>query len=270
MDEPLNAVIAQRVEVAPSLVVLRVAPDGWIVPDFKPGQYTVLGLPGSAKRSELSIPEEKPAAGDKLIKRAYSIASSSVAKEYMEFYVALVTSGALTPRLFALGAGDHLWLSSKTTGMFTLDQVPAGQHIVMIATGTGLAPYMSMLRTELVRGDTRRIAVIHGARYSWELGYRSELMTMAHLCPDFTYIPCISRPADDKAPWTGLTGHVQAVWGSQALERAWGFKPSPANTHIFLCGNPAMIEDMIIILKGQGYNDHKPRAPGNIHCERYW
>ena len=270
MDEPLNAVIAQRVEVAPSLVILRVAPDGWIVPDFKPGQYTVLGLPGSAKRSELSIPEEKPAAGDKLIKRAYSIASSSVAKEYMEFYVALVTSGALTPRLFALGAGDRLWLSSKITGMFTLDHVPADQHIVMIATGTGLAPYMSMLRTELVRGDTRRIAVIHGARYSWELGYRSELMTMAHLCPDFTYIPCISRPADDKAPWTGLTGHVQTAWGSQALERAWGFKPSPSNTHIFLCGNPAMIEDMITILKGQGYNEHKPRAPGNVHCERYW
>jgi ferredoxin--NADP+ reductase len=270
MTESLNTIVAQRVEVGPSLMILRVVPDGWAVPDFNPGQYTVLGLPGSARRCELSLPEEAPAAADKLIKRAYSIASSSVAKEYMEFYVSLVTSGALTPRLFALRAGDRLWLSSKTTGMFTLDQAPASQHIVMIATGTGLAPYMSMLRTELVHGGQRRIAVIHGARYSWELGYRAELMTMAHLCPSFTYIPCISRPADDKAPWTGPTGRVQTAWGSPLLERAWGFAPSPANAHIFLCGNPAMIDDMAVLLKGQGYNEHKPRAPGNIHCERYW
>ena len=270
MVESLNAVVVQRVEVAPNLVILRVAPDGWAVPDFKPGQFTTLGLPGSAMRCELSLPEEAPAAADKLIKRAYSIASSSVAKEYMEFYVALVTSGALTPRLFALGAGDRLWLSSKITGIFTLDQVPAGQHIVMIATGTGLAPYMSMLRTELVRDSTRRIAVIHGAQHSWELGYRSELMTMAHLCPSFTYIPCISQPTGEKAPWTGPTGRVQAVWGSPALERAWGFAPSPTHTHIFLCGNPAMIDDMAAILKLQGYNEHKLRAPGNVHWERYW
>jgi ferredoxin--NADP+ reductase len=270
MSEPLNAVVAQRMEVAAGLIVLRVVPEGWTVPDFKPGQYVVLGLPGSTMRCELSLPEETPAAADKLIKRAYSIASSSVAKQYLEFYINLVPSGALTPRLFALRVGDRLWLSSKITGMFTLDQVPAGQHIVMIATGTGLAPYMSMLRTELVGGSTRRTAVIHGARHSWELGYQSELMTMAHLCPNFTYIPCVSRPTDEKIRWAGLAGRVQGVWESPALERVWGFAPSPANAHVFLCGNPAMIDDMIVILKRQGYNEHKPRAPGNIHCEHYW
>ena len=270
MREELNAVVTQRMEVAPGLIVLRVVPDGWAVPEFKPGQFAVLGVPGRAKRCEFSLPEETPATPDKLIKRAYSIASSSVAKQYIEFFVALVASGALTPRLFALGVGDRLWLAPKITGMFTLDQVPRDQHLVLIATGTGLAPYMSMLRTELVSGGSRRTAVLHGARHSWELGYRDELLTMAHLCPNLTYIPCVSQSRDEKVSWTGPVGRVQSIWASAVLTQAWGFAPSPATTHIFLCGNPAMIDDMAGVLQRQGYTEHKPRAPGNLHWERYW
>ena len=72
----------------------------------------------------MSEPEEPPTDPAKLIRRAYSIASSSLAREYMEFYVALVTTGALTPRLFTLRIGDRIWLGPKVTGMFTFDQVP--------------------------------------------------------------------------------------------------------------------------------------------------
>lgn len=270
MSEALNAVVTQREEVAPGLIILRVVPQGWSVPDFKPGQFVVLGLPSSAKRFDFSIPEEESPSDGKIIKRAYSIASSSVEKQYLEFYIALVSSGALTPRLFALGVGDHVWLSPKITGMFTLDQVPADKHLVMISTGTGIAPYMSMLRTQLAHAGQRRFAVIHGARHSWDLGYRAELATMAHLCPAFTYIPSVSRPKDEKAPWQGAVGHVQDVWDSSVLPQQWGFAPSAENTHVFLCGNPAMIDDMVKVLARQGFTEHKPRAPGNIHLERYW
>lgn len=124
-----------------AVVTLRVAADGWKLPDFAPGQFAVLGLPGSAPRYDLAEPEDPPPDPQKLIRRAYSIASSSLTREYMEFYVALVTSGTLTPRLFALNIGDCLWLSQKVTGMFTFDQVPEDRNVVMIATGTGLAPY---------------------------------------------------------------------------------------------------------------------------------
>src|SRR5882724_1410798 len=137
MTEPLNAVVTQRVEIAPGLIILRVVPDGWAVPNFKAGQFAVLGLPGAAKRYSFSLPEPDAPDPHKLIKRAYSIASSSVAKVYMEFYVALVASGVLTPRLFALEVGDRLWLSPKITGMFTLDQVALDRHIVLLGTGTG-------------------------------------------------------------------------------------------------------------------------------------
>ena len=271
MPEPLNAIVTQRVEVAPGLIVLRVVPDGGPVPAFKPGQFAVLGLPWPTKRYVLSTPEIEPLDPDKLIKRAYSIASSSVEKQYLEFYVALVSSGALTPRLFALEMGDRVWLSPKITGMFTLEDVPPDKHLVLISTGTGVAPYMSMLRTQLMVGDPqRRVAVIHGARHSWDLGYQSELTMLAHLRPEFVYLPAISRPQEEKVPWPHATGHVQDIWATQPLRALWGFDPAPENTHIFLCGNPAMIEDLVMILEGQRFKEHKLRAPGTIHMERYW
>ena len=198
MPEPkLNAVVTLRDEISPWLMILRIEPDGWQLPEFAAGQFAVIGLPGSASRCALSEPEESPADPNKLIRRAYSIASSSLTKPYMDFYVALVTSGALTPRLFGLKIGDRIWLSPKIAGMFTLDQMPADKHVVMIATGTGLAPYMSMLSTHLMCGEARRFAVLHGARHSWDLGYRSQLMTLEHLCSNLrpTSRPSAGRKA---------------------------------------------------------------------------
>jgi ferredoxin--NADP+ reductase len=269
-EPELNAVVTLRDEISPWLMILRVVPDGWVLPDFVPGQFAVLGLPGSAPRCALAEPDEQPVAPHKLIRRAYSIASSSLTRQYLEFYVALVTTGALTPRLFALKIGDRIWLSPKFTGMFTLDQVPAGKHIVMIATGTGLAPYMSMLSTHLMCGGAQRMAVLHGARHSWDLGYRSQLMTLQHLCANFTYIPVISRPQDEPIPWQGATGYVQSLWTGGALDRAWGFHPTPADTHVFLCGSPAMIDEMSALLGREGFKEHTRKQPGEIHVERYW
>jgi ferredoxin--NADP+ reductase len=190
----LNAVIQQRDEVAPGLVVIRVVPDGWELPDFTPGQFAVLGLPPEAPRCELADPDEEEHKPGKLIRRAYSIASSSVAKAHLELYITLVRSGALTPRLFALEPGDRVWLGPKITGKFTLDDAPDDADLVLVATGTGLAPYMSMLRTMLPDGDGRRIAVFLGARHSWDLGYQAELLTLARRHPTFTYQSIISRP----------------------------------------------------------------------------
>jgi ferredoxin--NADP+ reductase len=188
----------------------------------------------------------------------------------MEFYVALVTSGALTPRLFSLKIGDRIWLSPKITGMFTFDQVPGDKNVVMIATGTGLAPYMSMLSTHLMCGNPRQYAVLHGARHSWDLGYRSQLMTLQHLCHNFTYVPTISRPQHEPAPWVGATGYVQDLWKSGVIDKAWGFHPAPENTHIFLCGSPAMIDDAVAMLEQEGFKEHSKKVAGEIHVERYW
>src|SRR5208283_2403381 len=101
-----NATVIGREEINPQLVILRVRPDAKLF-DFKPGQFGVLGLLGSAPRVAEAAPEEAAAEPDKLIRRAYSIASSSLERRYVEFYLTLITSGQLTPRLFALKHGSR-------------------------------------------------------------------------------------------------------------------------------------------------------------------
>jgi ferredoxin--NADP+ reductase len=266
----LNAVVTLRMDLAPGLMILRVKPDGWDLPAFKPGQFAVLGLPAEAPRSASSLAEEEGSAKDAFPRRAYSIASSSVEREYLEFYLVEVKSGALTPRLFALREGDRLWVGPKITGLFTLDQVAPDRNLIFVATGTGLAPYMSMLRTHLAGEPQRRFAVIHGARLSRDLGYQEELFHLQRDHSNFIYLPVITRPQENAEPWTGATGRLQDFWRSGTLQGAWGLKPSPADTDFFLCGNPGMVEAMKELLEAEGFTEHSRKAPGQIHYEKYW
>ncbi len=272
MSDTLNAVVSARYDVGPGLMILRVAPRGWELPAFEPGQYGVLGLPAAAARCAGSDPESAPADPEKLIKRAYSIASSSHAREYAEFYVTLVHSGALTPRLFALAPGDPVFLSPRIVGMFTIDRVPDDKHLVLVGTGTGLAPYVSMLRSRLVCGGPRRFHVLLGARHSWDLGYHGELRALQHECPNVRYEPTISRPAEEPVPWHGAVGYVQDLWTGGSITAAWGFPPAPDNCHVFLCGNPAMVETMLEALAVEGFREHHARKDpdGQVHTEKYW
>ena len=140
-----------------------------------------------------------------MIRRAYSISSSSIERRYIEFYITLIASGQLTPRLFALPYGGRLFLGPKASGLFTLDRVPPGKAVVLIATGTGLAPYLSMLRTLLIHDSTRPFVVLHGARYSWDLGYRGELESLARIRQNLVYLPSITRPAEG-TPFSRIHG----------------------------------------------------------------
>lgn len=271
MDNPtLNAVVTLRNEVSPWLMILQVAPDRWDLSDFVPGQYVCLGLFGSAPRCGHSESEIRPSAPDKLIRRAYSIASSPVNREFLEFYLNLVPGGALTPRLFNLKIGDRIWLSPKITGAFTFDHVPKSSNVVLIANGSGLAPYVSMLATHLRFLTQSRVALLHGVRRSCDLGHRSTFLAMQHLRTNFTYLPVISRPEQEPIRWTGATGHVQDVWRNDAISRAWGFRAGPENTHVFLCGSPEMIESMILMLAQEGFEEYATNKPGQIHVERFW
>jgi ferredoxin--NADP+ reductase len=249
---------------------LRVAPDdpGF---SFEAGQYTVLGL----MRKEPRVMEadeddsEKSADPEKMIRRAYSIASSSKLGEFVEFYLTLVTSGELTPRLFHLGLKDRVYIGTKTTGMFTLSRVPHDHHVLLVGTGTGLAPYMSMLRSEMVCGGPRQFVILHGARYSWDLGYRTELNGLARHCPNVTYLPVISRPAEDPS-WRGPGGYLQDVLFSDLIEEKTGLTVTPKNFHVFLCGNPGMIDAATARLVERGFVKDKGREVGDLHTEEYW
>jgi len=263
-----NAAVIGREQINPQLLILRVQPDA-VMFDFKPGQFAVLGLLGSELRAPEAASEEIVPEPDKLIRRAYSIASSSVERRYVEFYLTLVTSGQLTPRLFALKYGSRLFLGPKASGMFTLDRVPPGKAVVLIATGTGLAPYLSMLRTMLVNETQRRFVVLHGARFGWDLGYRGELESLARLRPNFTYIPSITR-SDQDPHFHGRTGRVQALVEQGVVEKESGVALDPAQADVFLCGNPEMVKAAKELLEARGFKTDEPGKPGTIHVEEYW
>jgi ferredoxin--NADP+ reductase len=268
MPVALNATVTKRDEVNHGLLVLRVRPD-FTLPHFTPGQYVVLALPGSQVRVAYAEPEDPPADPAKLIKRAYSIASSSLEGEYLEFYVALVHSGALTPRLFALREGDRVWLSEKITGMFTLADVRPDHDLLFVATGTGLAPYLSMLRSDYGFENGRKTVVIHGAKVSWDLGYMRELSALAARWPDFHYLPIIDE-AERDPEWPGKVGFVYEYIDDGTVVRLLGHELEPESTSLFLCGNPLMIEGMEKMLVGRGFEVHSRRSPGNIFVERFW
>jgi len=206
---------------------------------------------------------------DRMIRRAYSIASESRADEYIEFYLTLVLSGELTPRVFTLKVRDRCYVGPKAVGVFTLDKVAPGKHVLMIGTGTGLAPYMSMLRSELVCNGPRQFVVVHGARYSWDLGYRTELTGLARHCGNFHYVPVITRP-DDDITWRGRSGYLQNVIASGAIEEETGLPLTPENFDIFLCGNPGMIETVIGWAAERGFVRDKGHDIGTLHTEEYW
>ena len=206
---------------------------------------------------------------DRMIRRAYSIASESRADEYLEFYLTVVMSGELTPRLFGLKIRDRVYVGPKAVGVFTLGKVAPGKHVLMIGTGTGLAPYMSMLRSELDCNGPRKFVIVHGARFSWDLGYRTELVGLARHCRNFTYMPVITRPQED-ITWRGRSGYLQNVIASDAIEQETGVAVTPDNFDIFLCGNPGMIATVIEWAEARGFVRDRGHDIGTLHTEEYW
>ncbi|MBI2923886.1 MAG: ferredoxin--NADP reductase [Planctomycetes bacterium] len=256
-----NAAVIERVEISPDLIVLRVKPDG-SVPRFEPGQFAVLALPGSAPRAEMSGPEEGVGDPSKWIRRAYSISSSSRQGEYLEFFLKLVRSGELTPRLFALRPGDRLWLGPRASGQFTISEVPADRNLVLVGTGTGLAPYISMIRSAHRCGVGPVFTVVHGARNSWDLGYRGELEALNHGCGNFVYVPTVTRP-EPRENWRGHVGRVGAVFEDGTV------RADPARDDVFLCGSPEMAEELRAWFEARGFRLKTPSTQGNLHVERY-
>lgn len=268
--QELNSTVTQIIQISATMRIIRVAPKDWELPDFKPGQFVSLALPGSAPRCPQATEEFKEQDPEKLVRRAYSVASSSKEKQFVEFYITLVRAGSLTPRIFNLEVGDSIEMGKRFVGMFTLEQVPEDNNIVLIATGTGVAPYMSMLRTDALK-HKRKIAVVHGASNSWDLGYYSELQLLQSITDNFAYIPTITEPEKEKGKWNGDTRFVEEMWKDKSIEKAWsGTEVNSDNTHVFLCGNPVMIKSMTELLESEGFKEHSRKSPGNIHIEQFF
>ena len=266
VENPLNSTVIAREDLHNELAIIKIRPDDGPVAPFKPGQFCTLGLPAPPDPDKPANPKRK---GPKLIRRAYSIASSPKVSEYLEVFVVLVSEGRLTPNLWTVPVDGKLFMDPKIRGEFTLDAIPEGKDLVMASTGTGLAPFLSMLRTHRGENRWRRLVMIHGVRNAWDLGYREELERIAAEDESVFYIPVCSREPED-SDWAGPRGRVQAVLDETVFKQHTGFTMNPQDAHLFLCGNPAMITAVQEQFEARGFVTSTKKQAGNIHFERYW
>ncbi len=264
-----NATLIERHQITPRLAVFRVRPDDGDYA-FVAGQYTVVGLKaGEPRLPDADAEEAEVSDPDRMIRRPYSICSSVHQPEALEFYISLLSGGELTPRLFNLQPGARLYLGGQARGTLTLEGVPAECNVLLVATGTGLGPYVSMLRSHARDFPAQQIGVIQGASYSRDLGYLAELTHYASELPNLHYLPTVSRPELDPE-WQGPTGRVQHWIWSGDFSRRFGFPLAPRVTHVFLCGNPEMILETQELLLGRGFTLDARGVEGDLHVEKYW
>jgi ferredoxin--NADP+ reductase len=263
-QSPYNATVMGKILITPDLMVLRIRADE---PrnEFKAGQYTSIGLLASEQRSPNSVIPLDIIQPEELIIRPYSIASADFETRDFEFYISQVKSGQLTPRIFNLTQGRRMWLDTKILGLFNLNQTPPGCNIVMVATGTGLAPYISFLRSHITRHQDIKMAVIHGAGYPWDLGYFSELEFIKHTFRNFHYFPTLLKSDNS---WMGLRGYIQHHLDDGVLQQV-GIDIDPEKTHFYLCGNPKMVEGVSEFLMKYNFTKHASDNPGSLHIEEY-
>ena len=179
----------------------------------------------------------------------------------LEFYGVIVPQGPLSPRLARLNAGDALHVATNPGGWLILSEVPQAETLWLVSTGTGLAPFLSILRTQAPWQRFRNVVVVHAVRYARELAYRDVISATPA-----KYVSFVSREA---APGS-LAGRIPAAIADGRLEAAAGVALTPANSHVMLCGNPEMLKDVQAVLAARGMKKHRRRAPGHITVEGFW
>lgn len=264
-----NATVVARIDYSPSLRTYYIQPDEPFEP-YHSGQYVTLGLEGSVPRTGPIIEEARPPMEGKMVLRAYSIASAGFETEVLQFYVAHVPGGTLTPRVWSLEPGDRIQIGRRIIGNFTLENALT-KTLVLVGTGTGIAPFLAMVREHAAVRPDFRFVLLHGATRRSELGHHSEFRALAHALPNFVYLPAISRAHLDPL-WTGHVGRLTMFFqehGRLLAEHARVLL-DPAKTDVYLCGSPGMVKDISAILVPLGYGKWSKANPHALHIEEYW
>lgn len=221
---------------------------------FKTGQFVMIGL----------TVDGKP------LMRAYSVVSAPY-EDHLEFYSIKVPDGPLTSRLQHLQVGDTLLVSRKPTGSLIMDNLKPGKNLYLLSTGTGLAPFMSVVRDPEFYEAYDKIILTHGVRFKSELGY-FDLLTkdlpenehFGELVKDkLIYYPTVTR--EDFARQGRLTDLIE----SGQLFEDIGLPPlNPETDRVMICGSPSMLKDLVVQLEARGFVEGTSHAPGDYVIER--
>lgn len=239
---------------SPSLFSLRCSRDSGF--RFRAGQFARLGV---------------QKADGTVVWRAYSMVSAPH-DEFLEFFSIVVPGGEFTSELSRLKVGDSLLVDKQAYGFLTLDRFADGRDLWLLASGTGLAPFLSILQDFEVWQRFARIVLVYSARTASELAYQllihglKDLEHLAEYADKLVYLPLVTR---EQAPGC-LHGRITTLLISGELERAAALPLSPEYSRAMLCGNPQMIEDTRGLLKQRGMQLSLTRRPGQVAVENYW
>ena len=215
---------------------------------FVAGQFTKLAL---------TVYDKRQAA-------AYSFVNAPD-DNVLEFYLIEVPNGRLSPALMRLELGDKLEIAKQASGFFTLDDVPKSKQLWMLATGTAIGPYLSILQEQQVWRDYQNIVLIHAVRHQSDLSYQPLIKVLCHN-PQLRYVSIVSRESNA----AGLTGRIPALIENGDLAKFANLSMSPADSQFMICGNPEMVKDTSQVLLDKGYQRNRRSKPGHITIEQYW
>jgi ferredoxin--NADP+ reductase len=207
----------------------------------------------------IALETEKGNAGSR-IARPFSFVNAPQ-DPVLEFYGIEVPEGPLSPRLLRLRPGDALQVASNPAGFLVLSELPDAEILWLLSTGTGLAPFLSIMQTEAPWRRFRNIVLVHAVRHAKELVYR-DLIRQKNV----RYVSFVSREAHPGS----LAGRIPAAIRDGRLEAAAGLRIAPENSQVMLCGNPDMLRDAQAALVERGLKKHRRRSPGQITVESFW
>ncbi|AKC60738.1 ferredoxin--NADP(+) reductase [Blochmannia endosymbiont of Camponotus (Colobopsis) obliquus] len=219
---------------------------------FIPGQFAKLKLKTT---------------NNKHIQRAYSYVNTPN-NINLEFYLVSIPNGKLSPLLYVLRPGDEILISKEAYGTFILETIPNCHTLWMLATGTGIGPYLSIL--EYGQGLQRftNIVLVHAVRFVKHLNYLPHMLRLKKKYKKKIKIQTIL--SQETMP-NSLTGRLPYLIKNGLLEQAVGLTLAVNNSHVMLCGNPHMVYDVQELLKKtRGMKNNIKNKIGQITKEKYW
>lgn len=199
------------------------------------------------------------------VARPYSFANVPGAS-VLEFYYIHVPGGPLTTHMMDLKPGDSILVHHRAAGLFTLKEVHDSDTIWMLATGTALGAFLSMLGTPEPWQRFKNIILVHAVRFEAELTHQETIQQLLMKHSELKYVPFVSRESSDIA----LSGRIPAAIADGRLEEKAGILLSPQTSQVMICGNPHMVKDTTEVLLTKNFKKNLRKDPGHITIENYW